>query len=471
MMEGLQPYPEYKESVHPWIDKIPAHWEEKRGKYLFREVDERSKTGDEELLSVSHITGVTPRSQKNINMFLAESYIGSKLCHEGDLVINTMWAWMAALGVSKQTGIVSPSYGVYRPKSRDCFINEYIDHLLRTQSYADEYLCRSTGIRASRLRLYPESFLQIPILCPPLDEQELAVKFLRWKNYQIGQYIRGKRKEIELLNEQKQAIIHQAVTRGLDPSVPMKPSGIEWLGEIPKHWEIIPIKRVLKRLIDTEHKTAPAVDGGKYPVIRTSNIKDGKLVFDDIYYTDENGYFEWTRRGKPLPGELLFTREAPAGEVCIVPDEIDLCMGQRVVLLGVDSHKVYPEFLLLLLYSGVSKEYIKIKSVGSTVPHFNMSDIATIPILVPPTSEQLKIVKEIGFNTYNIDAVIKKTHNEILLIGEYRTRLITDVVTGKIDVRAIGYTLPNNLEEEQYEDLIDEDNIVDDDIEIIHDDE
>lgn len=99
MMEGLKSYPEYKESVHPWIDKIPSHWNETRAKYLFREVDDRSKTGDEELLSVSHITGVTPRSQKNINMFLAESYIGSKLCREGDLVINTMWAWMAALGV------------------------------------------------------------------------------------------------------------------------------------------------------------------------------------------------------------------------------------------------------------------------------------------------------------------------------------------------------------------------------------
>jgi type I restriction enzyme S subunit len=201
MMEGLKSYPEYKESVHPWIDKIPSHWNETRAKYLFREVDDRSKTGDEELLSVSHITGVTPRSQKNINMFLAESYIGSKLCREGDLVINTMWAWMAALGVSKQTGIVSPSYGVYRPKSREYFINEYIDHLLRIQFYADEYLCRSTGIRASRLRLYPESFFQIPIINPPFEEQGHIVKYLRCKNYQFGQYIRGKRREIDLLND------------------------------------------------------------------------------------------------------------------------------------------------------------------------------------------------------------------------------------------------------------------------------
>ena len=138
MNQTLRPYPDYKDSRLPWLGKIPAHWDELRAKYFFREVDERSATGQEEMLSVSHITGVTPRSRKNVTMFKSESNVGHKLCHPGDLVINTMWAWMAALGVAKQTGIVSPSYAVYRPIRSNAFVSEYIDHLLRTKPYATE---------------------------------------------------------------------------------------------------------------------------------------------------------------------------------------------------------------------------------------------------------------------------------------------------------------------------------------------
>ncbi|MGZ9111929.1 MAG: restriction endonuclease subunit S, partial [Rhodoplanes sp.] len=115
MTGALKPYPAYKDSGLPWLGQIPAHWEEKRAKYFFREIDERSRKGDEELLSVSHLTGVTPRSQKNVTMFRAESYVGHKLCRPGDVVFNTMWAWMGALGVARAAGIVSPSYAVYRP--------------------------------------------------------------------------------------------------------------------------------------------------------------------------------------------------------------------------------------------------------------------------------------------------------------------------------------------------------------------
>lgn len=119
----LAPYPDYKDAGVSWVGSIPAHWPEKRAKYYFKEIDERSQTGDEEMLSVSHITGVTPRSQKNVTMFKAESNVGQKCCQLGDLVINTMWAWMSALGVSNYAGIVSPAYGVYRPKSNQDYDN------------------------------------------------------------------------------------------------------------------------------------------------------------------------------------------------------------------------------------------------------------------------------------------------------------------------------------------------------------
>src|SRR5437868_5268379 len=248
MTGGLPKYEKYRPARLSWLGEIPAHWEEERAKFFFHEVDERSVTGKEELLSVSHMTGVTPRSQKNVTMFKAESYAGHKLCRPGDLVINTMWAWMAALGVARQTGIVSPSYGVYRPIKTDTFVPEYVDGLLRTKPYATEYFCRSTGIRPSRLRLYPEKFLDIPVACPPRDEQERMVNYLRGKDGQIRRFIHNKRRRIELLNEQKQVIINRAVTRGIDSSVPLKPSGVDWLGDVPEHWETRRLKYLVQNI-------------------------------------------------------------------------------------------------------------------------------------------------------------------------------------------------------------------------------
>ena len=173
-----RPYPEYKDSGVEWLGEVPAHWGLGPAKRFFKEVDHRSDTGSEELLSVSHVTGVTPRSQKNVTMFEARSKVGYKLCRPGDIVVNTMWAWMAALGVARHVGIVSPSYAVYRPLHPRDLAAEYVDSLLRTKTYKSEYVRRSTGIQSSRLRLYPDEFLRIRLLRPPLDEQCAIVGFV-----------------------------------------------------------------------------------------------------------------------------------------------------------------------------------------------------------------------------------------------------------------------------------------------------
>ena len=218
MIGDLKPYPAYKESALPWLGKVPRHWTEQRAKYFFREVDERSVTGKEELLSVSHVTGVTPRKH-NVTMFLAESNVGHKVCRPGDLVINTMWAWMAALGMAKQIGVVSPSYGVYRLRLGNRLLPDFVDHLLRVDAYKSEYLCRSTGIRASRLRLYPEQFLRIPIVCPPSDEQAAIVRFIDCFDRRVRSYIRTRLKLLDLLAEEREAATHDAISSPATRSV------------------------------------------------------------------------------------------------------------------------------------------------------------------------------------------------------------------------------------------------------------
>lgn len=213
---GLNPDATVKPSGIPWLGDIPSHWDVRRAKYLFHEVDERSKTGAEELLSVSHITGVTPRSQKNVTMFKAESNVGYKICRVGDLAINTMWAWMAALGVSKHEGIISPAYAVYRQHKGGRLLGDYADMLLRTGCYKANYIIRSTGIRASRLRLYPEQFFRIPILLPPIKEQQDIVASVGEETASLNAAIARTEREIALVQEYRGRLTADVATGKLD---------------------------------------------------------------------------------------------------------------------------------------------------------------------------------------------------------------------------------------------------------------
>lgn len=234
---GLDPNVRLKPSGVEWLGDVPEHWRVRPAKYFYREVDYRSSSGEEELLSVSHITGVTPRSQKNITMFKAASYVGHKVCGPGDLVINTMWAWMGALGVARQSGIVSPSYGVYRPLATSPLIGEYADLLLRTKPYVNEYTCRSTGIRSSRLRLYPEQFLKIRLICPPADEQRAIVDYVEDRTVEINRAIEFAQHEISLLREYRTRLVADLVTGKFDAreaaaQLPDEIEGTELLDEI-----------------------------------------------------------------------------------------------------------------------------------------------------------------------------------------------------------------------------------------------
>ena len=209
------PYQAYKDSGVEWLGKVPGHWEVRRAKYFYREVDERSTSGAEILMSVSHKTGVTPR-KKNVTMFLAETNVGYKLCQPGDIVINTMWAYMAALGVARQNGIVSPSYGVYRPSNHEKTNQDYIDNLLRIEVYRSEYFTRSTGITASRLRLYADSFLGVPLLRPPFPDQVAIANYISKVTEEIDTAISLTRRQVELFLEYRTRLIADVVTGKLD---------------------------------------------------------------------------------------------------------------------------------------------------------------------------------------------------------------------------------------------------------------
>lgn len=209
--KGLDENVEMKESGVEWIGRIPKHWEVRRGKFLFRVVNEYSTTGQEELLTVSDRTGITPRCMKNVNMFMSESLIGYKKCQKGDICSNVMWMWHGAVGVTEYNGVISPSYGVYRQIAVN-YDNKYLDYMLRLPRLVEVYGICSTGLTESRLRLYPDDFMNIQFFIPPVEEQKSIVLQIQKQITDIEKSIRNAENLITLLQERKQIIINEVVT-------------------------------------------------------------------------------------------------------------------------------------------------------------------------------------------------------------------------------------------------------------------
>jgi type I restriction enzyme, S subunit len=445
---ALNPYPSYRECVLPSLGNIPEHWSMSRAKYLFREVDDRSATGAEELLSVSHLTGVTPRREKNVTMFMAESNAGHKVCRPGDLVINTMWAWMAALGVSAYEGLVSPSYGVYRPLSDD-LLPGYADHLLRTSLYAAEYTRRSTGVNSSRLRLYPDQFLRIPIIVPPAADQRSIVRFIGRLDRLSSRYLRAKQKLVILLEEQKRAIIFQAVTRGLDRAARLASSGVEWLGDVPEHWKVLQLRRVASARCDGPFgsglTSAHYAEHG-VRVIRLQNIGSTEFKDADKAYISPLHYASLGDHSV-IRGDLLIAglgdERNPPGRACVAPDDIEPAMVKADCFrFRLDPCEVDPFFVAFQL-TATAIAASAILSTGATRQRINLTSAAYRAIAFPPLAEQTAIIECICKDTAALTAGIKMLHSEISLMREYRTRLISDVVTGNLDVREAASSLPN----------------------------
>lgn len=215
VLHGVNDRCEKRTSPILFADWIPSHWRVLRGKYLFAEHDRRTETGNEVLLSVSHITGVTPRSEKNITMFQAESLVGYKICAVDDIAANTMWMWQGAIAVSDYYGVISPSYNTYHQIGNH-YNRKYLDYLLRSNVMVNEYKAKSTGIRKSRLRLYPEQFLSMSFPIPPMDEQLEIVKYIEAKVQRIEVMVSTIHAEIQKIQDLRARLISDVVTGQID---------------------------------------------------------------------------------------------------------------------------------------------------------------------------------------------------------------------------------------------------------------
>jgi type I restriction enzyme S subunit len=449
MIADLKPYPQYKASELPWLGQVPAHWDIKRAKSIFQRVDERSKTGREELLTVSSARGIVPRKSAKVTMFKAASYIGYKLCWPGDLVINSLWAWAGGLGVSKHHGIVSSAYGVYRVRPDAAMIPAFVHELTRSSSFNWELRVRSKGVWISRLQLTDVSFLDAPVHIPPAVEQAAIVRFLDWTNARLERAIRAKRRVIGLLNEQKQAIVHRAVTRGLDP-LPLKPSGIPWLGDIPQHW-------ALKRFKFLATINSGQVDprNAKYRdlvLIAPNHIQSGSGRLLKQETADEQG----ADSGKYVVrrGQVIYSKIRPNLRKAIIAPCDCLCSADMYPIAP-KTQELSNDYLLLLLLSQPFTKFAVDTSMRVAMPKVNREALANCLLWYPSQQEQSQILDFVHSEGAPLDTALSRLEREVDLLREYRNRLVADVITGKLDVREAAARLPDEASPELVEEAAD----------------
>jgi type I restriction enzyme S subunit len=452
MIRSLKAYPAYKDSGVPWLGKVPAHWDVRRLKYVLRERDTRSLDGAEQLLRVSQYTGVTQRKRADGGDepdTRAESLVGYKRVEPNELVVNIMLAWNGSMGVSPFSGIASPAYCVYR------FVASaqpwYFHHLLRSPAYKARIKAVSTGVVESRLRLYTDDLYRLEAFRPPLSEQASIIRFLGHADRRIWRYIRAKQKLIKLLNEQKQAIIHRAITRGLDPNVRLKPSGVEWLGDVPDHWEVKPLKSVAfvqSGLTLGKHYSSSRVV--EYPYLRVANVQAGHLNLNTvkrISVPDADA-----PRCTLRTGDVLMTEGGDPdklGRGCVWESQVVPCLHQNhIFAVRPTPARLRPYFLSALLAAPYAKVYFLRRAKQTTnLASTNKTTIGQFPVLLPSVEEQASLLGVLEAQTADVNRAITGAQREIDLIREYRTRLIADVVTGKLDVRAAAAQLPDEPEE------------------------
>ena len=429
-------YENFKDSGIKWIGEIPSHWEIIKSRSIFKRYNIRSTTGKEELLSVSEYYGVKPKKDtidEGDYLTHAESLVGYKKCFKNDLVMNIMLAWKKGLGITSFDGIVSPAYEVFHT-NQNIVVPKFMHYLIRTNLYANEFKKYSYGIIDSRLRLYPENFKIIPFIIPNISEQQQISDFLDRKISEIEHNILKNQELISLLEEKKNALINQVVTKGLNPDVSMKDSGIEWIGKIPYHYEVVPLTKFLSSLVDYRGKTPEKVGDGVF-LVTAKNIKQGKINYEiSQEFVKLEDYDEIMSRGKPSVGDLLFTTEAPLGEVANV-DDSKIALAQRIIKMRGKENILDNYYLKYYMMSNTFQNNLQSLATGSTALGIKGNKLFMLKLILPPYDEQLRIVSYLDQELSHMDEIILEINKNIDLLEEYKNSLIHHVVTGKIDVR------------------------------------
>ena len=425
----MNPYPGYKLSSMKWLEHIPTHWSVERGKRLLQKM-ERPTLDTDDIVTCFRDGVVTLRKNRRTDGFTESlQEIGYQGIRAGDLVIHAMDAFAGAVGVSDSDGKGTPVYSVCKPESQANAY--YYAYAIREMARSQWIVALAKGVRERSTDFRYTALAAEPLPVPPLPEQTTIVHYLDHTDSRVRRYISAKERLIELLTEQKQAIINQAATRGIDPNVRLKPSGVEWLGDVPTHWEVTRVKNEFHNLNPRRVPLSAVERGGmsirKYDYYGASGVIDKveSYLFDD---------------------ELLLIAEDGANLVLRNLPLAIIANGKFWV--NNHAHILKPIRGNIKFLAGVMEglEYTPWIS-GAAQPKLTMDRLMGIAIAVPPRREQDEITASVSRQTSPLDRAIDRARRQTTLMQEYRTRLIADVVTGKLDVREVAAQLPDETKD------------------------
>ncbi|WP_314339936.1 restriction endonuclease subunit S [Acinetobacter guillouiae] len=419
-------YPSYKDSGVEWLGEVPEHWEQKPIWSMFTRT-KRTNHPNELLLSVYRDYGVIPKNSRDDNHNRAsEDLTPYQLVKPNDLVINKMKAWQGSIAISEYQGIVSPAYYIYEPKQTYC--SNYIHHLIRSVYFIQSYKNFSKGIRVNQWDLEHDAFTHINLLLPPLLEQQQIVSFLDSETSRIDNLIVKQEKLIEVLKEHRKSVISHAVTKGLNPNVPMKNSDVEWLGEVPEHWEIIQSKFYF-----SERQEKADINDKQL----TASQKYGIIFQED--YMAENGRLMVVIKNpeilkKVRPNDFVISMRSFQGGLEL--SHLEGSISSAYVMLKPNLEVINVEYFKHLFKTN---RYIQALQSTSTLIRdgqaLRFNNFSQVKLVLAPLHEQNDIIDYIDEKCRKIDSLIFKQRELIKKLKEYRTSIISHAVTGKIDVR------------------------------------
>jgi len=419
----MKKYDSYKDSGVEWIGEIPSHWDVTRIKYKFQ-IGRGRVISNEDLVEDAIYPVYSSQTLNNGCLGYIETFdFDDKL-----ITWTTDGANAGTVFLREGKFNCTNVCGTLKGKSDDV-IPEFDYYFLQ---YATQFYKRPDTNGAKIMNNEMAVILSLKL---STEEQTAIANYLDHKTNQIDHLIFKKEQFIKLLEEERVAVINQAVTKGLDPNVSMKDSGIEWLGEIPEHWEVKKLKHITSKVTDGSHFSPPTESEGRFYISVTDITKSNSINFENSKRISDNSFDELARNGcKPIKGDILITKDGTIGRGVIVEDFDDFVILSSLGLIRLNN-KQNPYYILFYLLSGLNIDQMYSNIRGSGITRLTIKLINDLIVVVPSFEEQIEIENYLKLKTNEIDKIIIKSKQEIELLNEYKTALISEVVTGKVDVR------------------------------------
>lgn len=423
-----------KDSGIECIGEIPEGWEVVPVRSCFDEVRTKNTDGQEQNALQFKSGNIISKANFNVNIddYVADTITNYTVVLPDTVMINGLnlnYDFKSLrVALVKEKGVITSAYLAIFPDRKKIF-PQYATYLFKGYETKMAFHNMGAGIRKT---LGYKEFKNQPLLLPSKEDQNKISAYLDSKCSRIDIMLFKIRSSIEEYKKLKQAVITQAVTKGVRGEREMKDSGVEWIGAIPKDWEIKRLKSFCT-IVDCKNRTPDVFPDGKYTVVRTTCIKDCSFSYEGSYQTDTTNFKAWTLKGQPHKGDIFFTREAPVGEACLVPNADNLCMGQRVMFFRPEDNSD-ARYIMYSIYGPLVREYIASKNSGSTVGHLKLGQVACIPIFYCPPLEQKEIADYLDAKCAEIDGLIAKKEQLAKELESYKKSLIYEVVTGKREV-------------------------------------